>query len=547
MACSECQDKPKKTCGKLPPVLQINSEECPILFHTVEVEGNVNDNPPEIGKYKNVLAIYKEDDHKVLYNSDGIPADLSIDGGGVSDFNQLLNRPKYDGQEMTGTTDIPNVVNAVAAETTARELADTGLGSRIDGVEDDLATESETRANADTTLQGEIDGIDSAINTPVMTDIEVNPNTSTTVVQLDATKKNLKTSVTTTDSVPLPVASGTQAGVMNSATFNAIAQNTQDIANIKGEVVAITGLPASPTQAELTTAWMNASGESELINGAGIYDVTNSKRWTYYSNDTTWHSLDASGSVTVNTWTNTTAGIVKGSTNVGQIFAESDGTGSVNGWDALSGQVSSNTSKLATIASGAEVNVQPDWTQTNTSADDYIKNKPTIDTTLSSSSTNAVQNKAIDAEFDKVAYVGNTITTPSSTAFVGTNNIQDGAVTANKINYSGFVFAENTKYQIGVTGNGNPIYATYIITTIPSSTTTQQKAISTTILPLDAKIIGFQTTITGDPDVNTTYYQDSTDYRRTFLRKGNDQWTQQFRMSSAGYATVWRTRIEFFE
>ena len=37
-------------------------------------------------------------------------------------------------------------------------------------------------------------------------------------------------------------------------------------------------------------------------------------------------------------------------------------------------------SKLAGIASGAEVNVQSDWNQTNSSADDYIKNKPTIPT-----------------------------------------------------------------------------------------------------------------------------------------------------------------------
>lgn len=34
--------------------------------------------------------------------------------------------------------------------------------------------------------------------------------------------------------------------------------------------------------------------------------------------------------------------------------------------------------KLAGIAAGAEVNVQSDWNQTNTSADDYIKNKPTL-------------------------------------------------------------------------------------------------------------------------------------------------------------------------
>lgn len=34
--------------------------------------------------------------------------------------------------------------------------------------------------------------------------------------------------------------------------------------------------------------------------------------------------------------------------------------------------------KLAGIAEGAEVNVQSDWNQTTTTADDYIKNKPTI-------------------------------------------------------------------------------------------------------------------------------------------------------------------------
>ena len=45
---------------------------------------------------------------------------------------------------------------------------------------------------------------------------------------------------------------------------------------------------------------------------------------------------------------------------------------------ALSDQnyTAAEKSKLAGIAAGAEVNVQSDWDQTNTSADDYIKNKP---------------------------------------------------------------------------------------------------------------------------------------------------------------------------
>lgn len=39
---------------------------------------------------------------------------------------------------------------------------------------------------------------------------------------------------------------------------------------------------------------------------------------------------------------------------------------------------SSQASKLAGIETGAEVNVQADWNETSTSADDYIKNKPSI-------------------------------------------------------------------------------------------------------------------------------------------------------------------------
>ena len=48
--------------------------------------------------------------------------------------------------------------------------------------------------------------------------------------------------------------------------------------------------------------------------------------------------------------------------------------------------------KLNGIAAGAEVNVQADWNQTNTSAADYIKNKPTIPTGTGGGSIPVTQN-----------------------------------------------------------------------------------------------------------------------------------------------------------
>lgn len=56
--------------------------------------------------------------------------------------------------------------------------------------------------------------------------------------------------------------------------------------------------------------------------------------------------------------------------------------------------------KLDTIETGAEVNVQSNWTENDSSSDAYILNKPTIDNAMSDSSTNAVQNNVIKAYVD---------------------------------------------------------------------------------------------------------------------------------------------------
>lgn len=97
-------------------------------------------------------------------------------------------------------------------------------------------------------------------------------------------------------------------------------------------------LTAQPNQQQILTAWQMASGETTPLNSASVWDNVNHKKYTYFSAQSQWvltqDGLGGEG-VTVNQWTNDSAGIVKGSTNTGQIFAESDGTGSVNGWDEV--------------------------------------------------------------------------------------------------------------------------------------------------------------------------------------------------------------------
>ena len=290
-------------------------------------------------------------------------------------YNDLKNKPSIP-TKVTDLQDSANYAELSDLATVATTGDYTDLSNKP--TVDTAYSESSNNAIANSTVTASLDR-------NVMTDLSVNPAVSTTTLKLDTTKTNLKnTSSTVTSNISLPVASSTQAGVMNSATYDAITANTTNIDAIINGAVAISGLSASPSQSDLTTAWQNATGLTTLMNRAGIYDVTNSKYWTYYTNDTTWHYTSGTSQISVSTFTNSAEGLIKGSTTAGQVFAENDGTGSVNGWDSLTSTVSDHTSKLATIAQGAEVNVQSDWTEADNTSDAYILNKPNLATVATS-------------------------------------------------------------------------------------------------------------------------------------------------------------------
>ena len=369
MVCESCGEKPKHTAKDFTKaVIEINNPETLVLFRKVVIPASMGDEtsvPAAIGKYHNVLLVYEANNHAYLYSSDGIPTLLTSDV--AQDLEEKINK----------------VADDLQTETNTRQLADSNLSGRIDTLNHDLgvvsgnlSAEVINRTNADKTLQDNIDAealardnADTAldgrlttvegiaataiqpadINRVVATDLALDPTISTSTVQLNESKVNLATGATSSDNVVLPVASSTQAGVMNSATFDAITNNKNNIDAFLGGSVAVTGLSASPSQSDITTAWQTETGLTTLINRATVYDVTNDKVWTYYSNDTTWHAASNTSQVTINTFTNSSEGTILGSTNTGQIFAESDGTGSVNGWDTLTGNVSTNTGNISSL------------------------------------------------------------------------------------------------------------------------------------------------------------------------------------------------------
>lgn len=159
---------------------------------------------------------------------------------------------------------------------------------------------------------------------------------------LKSTMKNILSGTTADEEKILPLVNETNPGAMPAETYLTVKDNKDKIEAILGGSVAIENLPEAPTQEELTAAWKTATGREELINQAGIFDTTNSKIWTYYTNDSTWHYVNAGGA-TVTQWGTGVAGIITGSadeeTNAGKLYAETDGTGSVVGWAALNTRV----------------------------------------------------------------------------------------------------------------------------------------------------------------------------------------------------------------
>ncbi len=271
------------------------------------------------------------DEEVNMYIDGGLP------GGGVL-------QSYVDDQDAKTLDSAKSYTDAEIAKIPSAKLYST-TGQNTDG-----AVTQKLFSDSLSTLNTSIDNLGVKLNNSVQFDTTVESNTST--VTITKTVGPLGGSGTETE-MALPVASDTQAGVMNSATYKTVQENAELIQSILQSAVAVEDLPAEPTQEQLTDAWKEASGKEEIVNGAKIFDSTNNKTWTYYSNKSAWSSIDnANPTIELTNFTNEAAGQIKGdSTTDGKIQAETDGTGSVKGWDTVKSDIANNTSDIESAQS----------------------------------------------------------------------------------------------------------------------------------------------------------------------------------------------------
>lgn len=398
MACNSCGKK-KKTCDNkefTKAVVEINNPETNVLIRKVVIPASIGDdntNPPVVGKYCNVVLFYEANWHVYLYSSDGIPTLIS-DNGDV-DFDRIQNRPWYNGAPMTSDTRIPKVPSAVSELNNDRNYQTASQVSNT--VSNAVAAEANIRQGADETLRNDIDAevlarqnaittLTNKINRDVMYDLEM--STSAQSVSFKEDKVNVVTGATSTEIDTIPAASSTTAGIITAAEYTTLVDSEEKIEALLNGAVAITGLPSTPTQAELTTTWKNATGRDTLINRASIFDVDNQLVWTYYTNVDTWESAP-SGQVSVSQFGNGTPGIITGSTIDGNVSANLDGTGTVSGWTTVKNDIATNTAAIATKANITDIPTVNNATLT------IQKNGSNVATFTANSATNTTANIAV--------------------------------------------------------------------------------------------------------------------------------------------------------
>lgn len=186
-------------------------------------------------------------------------------------------------------------------------------------------------------------------------------------IQTDAVSASLllKNSLAAESSKAVPLASETATGMMTKATYLALANAQDRIAALEGKtiVVYVTFTSDDPSQEEITNLFEAKAGKAPVAGNQAI-DIARSLAYQYSGQE--WIKTTQE----VGQWSNSTAGIVKGTPagteNAGTIFAETDGTGSVNGWDDLVARVANNESAISTtIPSTYATKVALDATDAN--------------------------------------------------------------------------------------------------------------------------------------------------------------------------------------
>ena len=150
-----------------------------------------------------------------------------------------------------------------------------------------------------------------------------------------------------TDTEALPVASSTQAGIVNVSTYNGWMGLMDRVSALENARNTYYGAFSSdtPSQGEITSVFVTVAGRQPK---AGDYLTDIARNLTYGYSGQAWVKVDSSSEIPL--FTQGSSGTIVGANEDGKVYAEADGTGSVVGWDVIKAHVNTYGSKVDTLA-----------------------------------------------------------------------------------------------------------------------------------------------------------------------------------------------------
>lgn len=147
---------------------------------------------------------------------------------------------------------------------------------------------------------------------------------------------NLNSLVTKTQSNIFSLANDNQAGLMSVSDYKSIRDLQARVGQLEQKATRLLyDEKLYPTAEEINT-FVTSLGYRAPFEGIAVVVSGTNHIWHYYEGDVGWKD---DGVDVVSQFTNDIAGIIRGAAVEGKIYAETDGTGSVYGWDALKNNV----------------------------------------------------------------------------------------------------------------------------------------------------------------------------------------------------------------
>ena len=354
-----------------------------------------------------------------LSNKPTIPAaQVNSDWNATSGKAQILNKPTKlsqftnDSGFITGYTETDPIYSASpAAGITAEDIESWDNKSDFSGSYNDL-TNKPTIGNATLTIQknGTSAGTFTANATSNKTINITVPTTAADVSALPASTKygaSIAVSINTTDykvTTTLKDQDGNTLGtaqVIDLPLESVVVNGSYDNTNKKIVLTLQNGNTVDIPVGDLIAGLQSEITSTNKLSSDLVDDTNHTHKFVTAAQITKLNGIAAGAEVNVQSdWNQTTTtadDYIKNKpsipTKTSNLTNDSNFVSDASYVHTDNNYTTAEKNKLSGIAAGAEVNVQANWTQTTTTADDYIKNKPTLATVATSGSYNDLSNK----------------------------------------------------------------------------------------------------------------------------------------------------------